>query len=444
MRATPASHPTLPRLAPTAWVRDAIVYGVIPSRFGPRGIPDVTARIDDLRDLGVDTLWLSPVNEASPGDFGYEVMDHRRLRSDYGRPADLRRLVREAHFRGMKVLLDVVPNHTFDQHRWFQDTIERGRESPYWNWYDRDSTGAPTHYFDWEHLPNLEYDNPKVRAYLTDAMLDWVRDYDVDGFRVDAAWAVQERRPDFWPELRRRLDQVKPGAMLLAEASALDPYWGRAGFQAAYDWGSDLGVAAWKDVFTTGGIGPAKVERLHRAIAASTDAARGASALTMRFLDNNDTGQRFAARHGADMARLGAALTMTLPGVPLLYTGQEVGVDYEPYAESTPLDFTDRLGLRPAIRELTQLRRRLPALRSDEFARYERASAPGTYGYTRGAAGPDQALVLFNFSTRPHEVDVDGVMRDELSGDVFTPARGTTTVRLPAKSVRVLTAASAT
>lgn len=435
---TPPRSSTTP--APTGWARDAIVYGVIPSRFGPRGIPDVTARIDDLHDLGVNTLWLSPVSEPSPGDFGYEVMDHRKLRSDYGTPADLHRLVRQAHGRGMKVLLDVVPNHTFDEHRWFQDTLEHGRDSRFWNWYDRDTTGEPTHYFDWEHLPNLNYDNPKVREYMTESMLDWVRKYDVDGFRVDAAWAVQERRPDFWPELRRRLDDVKPGAMLLAEASALDPYWGRSGFDAAYDWGSDLGRAAWKDVFTGGGVGAAKVERLHEAIVASTDPARGASALTLRFLDNNDTGQRFATRHGVELARLGAALTLTLPGVPLIYTGQEVGVEYEPYAEAEPIDFTDRLGLRPAIRELAHLRQELPALRSDEFARYERATAPGTYGYTRGATGSDQALVLFNFSTRAHEVPVDGTMRDALSGELFEPARGATSVRLPARSVRVLVA----
>ncbi|MCW2928344.1 MAG: Alpha amylase, catalytic region [Thermoleophilia bacterium] len=415
-----------------------MIYGVIPSRFGPRGIPDVTARLDELHDLGATTLWLSPVNEASPGDFGYEVMDHTRLRADYGSPADLRRLVQGAHARGMKVLLDFVPNHTFDEHPWFEDAQRRGPASPRYDWYDRDADGAPTHYFDWERLPNLDYDNPKVREYISDAMLGWVRDYDVDGFRVDAAWAVQERRPDFWPDLRRRLDDVKPGAMLLAEASARDPYWQRAGFDAAYDWGSQLGRWAWKDAFRGNEV---LVERLHEAIAASTDAARGASTLTMRFLDNNDTGDRFAARRGVELARLGAALTMTLPGIPLIYTGQEVGADYQPYEEPTPIDFTDRTGLRASISELARVRHRLPALRSSEWARYEDATAPGTYGYTRGAAGADQALVLFNFSTRAHEVPAAGTLVDELTGERFEPARGSTTVRLPAKSVRVLTRA---
>lgn len=413
------------------------MYGVIPSRFGPRGLPDVTARLDELRALGVNTLWISPVNEASPGDFGYEVMDHLRLRRDYGRPEDLRRLVREAHSRDMRVLLDIVPNHTFDEHPWFQDQLERGTDSPWHSWYDRDEAGEPTHYFDWERLPNLEYDNPHVRRYMTDAFLHWIREYDVDGFRIDAAWAVQQRRPDFWPELRRRIQEVKPDAMLLAEASARDPYWTTSGFDAAYDWGGELGQWAWKDGFRNGS---AFVERLHRGIAASIDPARGAQALTLRFVDNNDTGDRFAVRHGHEMARLGAALTMTLPGIPLVYTGQEVGADYQPYEDPTPVDWTANPALRDSIAQLAHLRHRLPVLRSDSFERYARATASGTYGYWRGAADDAQrALVLLNFSTRPHEVRVDGTMRDELTGETFAPARGTTTVRLPAKGVRVLT-----
>lgn len=426
-----APRPQLP--AP----RDAVMYGVIPSRFGPRGLPDVTARLDELRELGVNTLWISPVNEASPGDFGYEVMDHLRLRRDYGRPADLKRLVREAHARDMRVLLDIVPNHTFDEHAWLQDQLERGTASPWHSWYDRDEHGEPTHYFDWERLPNLEYDNADVRRYMTDAFLHWIREYDVDGFRVDAAWAVQQRRPGFWPELRRRIAEVKPDAMLLAEASARDPYWASSGFDAAYDWGSELGQWAWKDGFRNGS---AFVERLHRGIAGSVDAARAAHALTLRFVDNNDTGDRFATRHGLEMARLGAALTMTLPGIPLVYTGQEVGADYQPYDDPEPIDWGANPALRESITQLAHLRHRLPVLRSDSFQRYERASAPGTYGYWRGAAGDaERALVLLNFSTRAHEVRVDGTLRDELTGETFAPARGTTTVRLPAKGVRVLT-----
>jgi glycosidase len=425
----------------SSWIRDAVIYGVIPSRFGRDGLPAVTRRLEELQNLGVNTLWISPVNEATPGDFGYEVLDHTKLRADYGRPEDLRGLVRAAHARGMKVLLDFVPNHVFDEHRWYRDVERRGQASPWWDWFDRGADGEVTHYFDWSHLANLDYDNPKVRAYITDAMLGWVRRYDVDGFRIDAAWAVQQRRPDFWPELRRRLDETKPGAMLLAEASARDPYWGRSGIDAAYDWGTDLGHWAWEGIFDGRGVGAAKVERLDRAIAASIDAGRGASALTMRFVDNNDTGERFATRNGADMAKLGAALTLTLPGIPLIYTGQDVGASYKPYDEAAPISFVDRHGIRPAIRRLTRLRSEIPALRSAQWARYERASAPGTYGYTRGAAGPGQALVLFNFSTRAHEVPVDGAMRDELSGDEFHPApSGTATVTLAPRSVRVLLA----
>ena len=112
-----------PSAAEPLWYKDAIFYELRVGAFSDSdgdGIGDfrgLTERLDYLRDLGVNTLWISPLNEATPGDFGYEVLDHAKLRADYGRPADLQRLVRGAHARGMKVLLDFVPNHVFDEHR---------------------------------------------------------------------------------------------------------------------------------------------------------------------------------------------------------------------------------------------------------------------------------------------------------------------------------------
>src|SRR5690349_7608349 len=167
-------------------VPSAIVYGVIPPRFGSPPLRAVADRLPYLAGLGIDAVWLSPIAACPPGDFGYAVVDELAVRPDYGDEDDLRTLVGEAHAVGISVLLDLVPNHTSRLHPFFLDASEHGRDSRTYDWYDRDPTGAPTHYFNWTHLPNLNYENPEVRAYMDRVFAHWVSEFDVDGYRVDA------------------------------------------------------------------------------------------------------------------------------------------------------------------------------------------------------------------------------------------------------------------
>src|SRR5205085_1544352 len=113
-----------------AWIDRAVVYGVIPGLFGNRGLADVTTRLDQLSDLGVTTLWLAPITDSPPGDFGYAVTAYFRLRPDLGGGEELRALIRAAHARGMRVIIDFVANHLSDQHAYFTDTIAWARYSP--------------------------------------------------------------------------------------------------------------------------------------------------------------------------------------------------------------------------------------------------------------------------------------------------------------------------
>ena len=120
-----------------AWIDRAVAYGVVPSLFGPGGFRDVTARLDDLANLGVNTLWLSPVYESPPGDFGYAVTDYFSLRPNFGSEADLHGLIAMAHDRGMRVILDAVPNHVSEQHPYSKDAAARGTASAYYDFFWR-------------------------------------------------------------------------------------------------------------------------------------------------------------------------------------------------------------------------------------------------------------------------------------------------------------------
>lgn len=379
-----------------AWVERAVVYGVAPFFFGPRRLPDVTARLDELVALGVDTLWLSPITAATEGDFGYAVTDYFRLRADFGSEADLRALIGAAHARGLRVIMDFVPNHVASEHRYFRDAEARGVESPYFSFFDRAAGSEAAHYFDWDHLINLNFDHPEVRRWVIEAFAYWVREFDVDGFRADVAWGPRQRAPEFWTAWRDELRRIKPDLLLLAEASVRDPFYGDQGFDAAYDWTEALGEWAWRDAFDS----ERTAALLRTAIAASQEAAQ--EALVFRFLDNNDTGARFIERYGPQRARLAAVLLLTLPGLPMIYTGQEVGARFEPYDEGPVLAWDDPHGLREWYRRLIRLRAAHASLRGRDLELLDLAPADRLLAYLR--PGSPNVLVLLNWGADPVEV----------------------------------------
>jgi glycosidase len=303
----------------------------------------------------------------------------------------------------MRVLMDFVPNHSSAQHPYFLSAQAGGPDSPYWNFYDRDTNGEPTHYFDWTHLPNLNYENPEVRNMMIEAFAYWVREFDVDGFRVDACWGVKQRRPDFWPQWRKELKRIKPDLLLLAEASARDPYYFDKGFDVAYDWTDQLGKWAWQVVWDT-----YKLRLLAYNLTNALTNNRGGfhpDALIFRFLNNNDTGERFITRHGEGVTRVATTLLLTLPGVPCIYTGDERGEEFKPYEDSGPLSWIERVpGLRDYHKQLIDLRLALPSLHSRQWSPI--TIDPGrdevAYGYLRYHGDrEDPMIVLLNFTEKP-------------------------------------------
>jgi cyclomaltodextrinase / maltogenic alpha-amylase / neopullulanase len=383
-----------PEPAQDAWPASAILYGVLPRAFGTAGLADVTAALDSLAELGINALWLAPLFDAPPQDFGYAVTDYFHVRAEYGGDAALAALVREAHRRQLRVLLDLPANHTARQHPYFVDQTRHGTQSHYYAFYARDALGRPTHYFDWDNLFNLNYDNTEVARFMSEVADHWLRDFVVDGYRVDAAWGVRERSPAYWPRFNAELRRIRPELLLIAEASARDAYYVSSGFDAAYDWTDALGHPAWQDVFTAE---PGIARRLNAALERTASSAPGASEHALRFLNNNDTGERFITRHGAALTRVASAALLTLPGIPCLYTFDEQGAAFKPYALSATLQERD-----PALREFHKrwigLRRAHPALFGPGFTPVE-VGDDELYAYLR-SNGPHSVLVLLNFSGR--------------------------------------------
>jgi cyclomaltodextrinase / maltogenic alpha-amylase / neopullulanase len=431
-----------------AWIDRAIVYGVIPNKFGDPGIPAVTEKLDYLKELGINALWFSPITVMPPGDYGYAVEDYFDVAPRFGGAEAFKTLVAEAHARDIKVLMDFVPNHSSDTHPYFVDAKAKGEDSPYYDFYDRDDNGNPTHYFTWENLPNLNYDNPEVETWMTEAFLFWVRQFDVDGFRVDVAWGVKERKPDYWPRWRAALKRVKPDLLLLAEASARDPYYFDNGFDVAYDWTAQVGKWAWEIAWESRNL---MVYNLNEAL---TNRDLTPRSRTMHFLNNNDTGSRFITDHGEELTRVAAALLLTVPGIPCVYTGDEWGAWYSPYYDEMPMrwDLEKYPGLVDYYRKLIALRTNTPSLRTMFLTPLEARPSQPIYTFIRHAEDNSApVLVALNFGDEDTTAALDlpeefgalvasGTLRDVLNDeDVPISTEDGQRIAMPAWKARILT-----
>ena len=373
------------------WVRDAVVYEVFPRAFSPEGsLAGVTSRLDHVRDLGATVLWLMPIHpigaERRKGTQGspYSIRDFHSVNPDYGTGEDMHRLVREAHARGLKVILDVVANHT----SW--DSVMMSTPEL----YVRDAEGRvqPPN-ADWSDVAKLDYANPKTRAYMIEMMSYWRRDFGVDGFRCDVAGLVPT---DFWEEARLALEAIHPGLFLLAEWSTPDLL--AKAFDADYAWPFH---ATLNRVLSLGA--PASGIR-----ATWEDERRNfpRGSLHLRFSDNHDE-KRAIGRFGEPAALCAQALVFTMDGIPLVYNGMEIGDT----AESGGPALTERLPIfwpiverRPEFpsfyRSMIALRAGHPALRRGETVWVTSSGPDRVVSFVRRGAG-EEVLVAVNLSSQP-------------------------------------------
>ncbi|HKE60007.1 MAG TPA: alpha-amylase family glycosyl hydrolase [Pyrinomonadaceae bacterium] len=373
------------------WVQDGVVYEVFPRAFSQGGNFDgITAQLDRLKDLGVTIVWLMPIHpigqERKKGTIGspYAVRDYYGINPDYGNKEDLKRLVSEAHRRGLKVIIDIVANHT----SWDSVLIKNHPE-----WFKRDSQGQITYPHDWVDVAALDYSNAGLRDYMIEMLRYWLREFDLDGFRCDVAGDVPT---DFWEKARVELEKVKPDIMMLAEAHKAE--LSVKAFDLGYSWPLHSSLT---EVLQ----GKKPASELRRDWEAEVkEWPRGS--LNLRFTDNHDE-RRAIARFGEPATLAGSAFVFTLDGVPLLYNGMEVGDTTESGApalfEKLPIfwPFMERRPEFPRFyKQMMALRQSSSALRRGSLQWVNNSDESRVVSYLRRSAD-EEVLVILNLSSRP-------------------------------------------
>jgi glycosidase len=400
--AAPESNPGRDVLKETArpvrdWVRDGVIYEIYPRAFSQQGnLNAITARLDELKELGVTILWLMPIHpigqEKKKGTIGspYAVRDYYAINPDYGTADDLKRLVREAHARGLRVIIDIVANHTS-----WDSVLMKHPE-----FYKRDAAGNITYPHDWYDIAALDYGNQELRRYMTDLLKHWIREFDLDGFRCDVAGEVPT---DFWENARRELEQVKPDIVMLAEAHKAELQV--MAFDLDYSW-------PLHSVLTNVLRGRSPASELRKEWEREVQEwPKGA--LHMRFSDNHDE-RRAIARFGEPAALAASAFVFTLDGVPMIYNGMEVGDTTESGApalfEKLPIFWAiaERRKEFPAFyKKMMALRRMSAALRRGTLQWVRNSDEARVVSFVR-RAGNEEVLVAINFSSRPFAGSVAG------------------------------------
>lgn len=383
------------------WSRNATIYEVNIRQFTPEGTFNAFAEhLTRLKDMGVDILWLMPVHPIGEknrkGTLGsyYSVRDYKGINPEFGTMDDFRNLVSRAHALGMKVIIDWVANHTSWDHAWIAEHPE---------WYTKDSLGNMVSPFDWSDVADLNYDDKELWAAMTDALKFWVVEADIDGYRCDVAGMVPV---EFWDQARAELDRIKPVFML---AEAEEPQHHIRAFDMSYAW------------------------ELHHIFNAIAKGEKNALALETYFLKQDTLFPKdayrmlFTSNHdenswqGTEFERMGegsvcmAVLTATMPGMPLIYNGQESAFNRRlKFFEKDSIDWGD-YRLEPFYRQLFTLKHANQPLWNGKWGgnmeRISTTADTAVFAFTRNKEG-ERVFVLANLSGKVNEA--------KLRGDSFT------------------------
>ena len=394
------------------WAKSAVTYEVNIRQYTPEGtFKAFEAHLPRLKELGVDILWLMPVTPISvknrKGSLGsyYSVKDYKAINPEFGTMDDFKNLVNKAHEMGFKVIVDWVANHTGWDNPWITEHPE---------WYTHDSTGAiiPPN-LDWSDIADLNFDSQPMRHAMIDAMKFWLNETNIDGFRCDVAWGVPQ---DFWEAATASLDSVKPVFMLAEDED--HPGFLEKAFESDY---------AWKFHHLINDVAQGKKKAADIRAYFSGEANKYApGSFPMQFITNHDENSWAGSEYErmGDAVQAFAALTFTVEGMPLIYSGQEAGLKKRLlFFEKDTINWSD-LSMQKFYASLVKLKHDNQALWNGNYGGSMNlldVSVPDrVFAFSREQDG-NEVIAIFNLSGETSETSVKmqkpGDYTDYFSGE---------------------------
>lgn len=369
----------------------------------------IDAYVPTLRNMQVDVLWLMPIHERGVGEYTcgspYCVHDFKGIDKKFGTLDDLKALVKHCHDQGMFVILDWVANHTSRDNAWYVEHEKDG-------WY----TTPRGEEVNWKDVVPLNYNNKDVRAAMTDALLYWVREADIDGYRCDYAEGVPT---DYWTEVIAEIRKLKPEAIMLAESSKTEHY------AAGFDW-----LYSWNYLFAVQKIYSTMLPALYAASKgefASTPAGKD----RLRYVTTHDASSENAPSKWYKNAKgelAASCLTFFLGGVPMIYSSQEIGdVSQLSFFNYKIMNFTASNATRDAYAALMKAYVKTAEARYGEVVDY---STDHVAIFTR-SQGEKSVLVIVNASASEQDISLPLDWQrieatDALTGAAITTKRALT------------------
>jgi len=406
----------LPEITHPEWVKDASIYEVNVRQFTPEGtFKAFESHVPRLKELGVDILWLMPIHPIGEknrkGTLGsyYAVKDYYEINPEFGTKEDFQHLVDLIHQHDMKVIIDWVGNHS----SWDNELTKL---HPEWYLHDYKGDFIPPIGWDWSDVIVFDFEQEGLRKYMIESLRYWVSEFDIDGYRCDVAGYVPT---DFWLQSRRSLESIKP-IFMLAE-------WDDRAMHYAFDMSY-----AWELEATMHAIakGDKNATALNAYIAKMINSTRLAE-IKMTFTSNHDKN----SWEGTVFDRFGlaaqnfAAFTYVLEGMPLIYSGQEVGL-------KKPLAFFDKDQISWGDHPFNSLYARLNKLKKDNKALWNgewggrmlplKTNKPEQVNVIYREKDGNKVVALFNAS----DSEVTFTVEDKVYSGAYKSFKGRNTVEL--------------
>ncbi|WP_291128509.1 alpha-amylase family glycosyl hydrolase [Flavobacterium sp. UBA7682] len=382
------------------WSKNATIYEANIRQFTPEGtFKAFESHLPRIKAMGIDIIWLMPIHpigvEKRKGSLGseYSVKDYYSVNPEFGTKEDFKHLIDKIHSMGMYVIIDWVGNHS----SWDNQLV---KDHP--DWYTKTEEGnfQPTPWYDWDDVIDFDYNKPELRKYMTEALVYWVKDFDIDGYRCDTAGFIPT---DFWDNARAEMDAVKP-VFMLGEWESRDLH--KNAFDMTYSWTLfDKMVAVTRDKKSIAGL----VEYMAHDV--STFPRGG---YRMLFTDNHDmnswnNNMEYNFGNGLEAS---IVLTGTINGMPLVYGGQEAGLNRSlKFFDKDLIDWS-KMPYEGLFKKLFDLKHRNHALwNGDEggvMVRIYNDKLDQVISFSR-TKDKDKVIPIINYSDKPTTVKLKSI-----------------------------------